>query len=340
VGGIRLEREYLTYVSQGDARERLRWPHSAAKFRELVVKNRRTGKHFISMKAEDGESTVEIHQDGGSRGKPVASNPAKARRTIVSTITSSEFPTILAARREMSGWHQLALEPSAMRSPDSIHDSPHVTQNGAHLGATLFHLARVRGVREYAEISGAAAALTDVRAVDVEFDPRRDSLTLQAQVGLGPMLPARSVSDGTLRFLALCILKADDDDDGSGRLYCMEEPENGIHPARIEAMVNLTRSLAVDSQEPPGPGNPFRQIIVNTHSPRFVQEVAAESPGDILAAELATIRRDDRLTTALRLVPLRDTWRTKGDSVRSIPIELLIEYGLKDSDQLAPRNED
>lgn len=69
-----------------------------------------------------------------------------------------------------------------------------------------------------------------------------------------------------------------------------EEPENGIHPANIEAMVDLVRDLAVDAHETPGPDNTFRQVIINTHSPYIVQLV---DPQDLLFAETALLRAPD-----------------------------------------------
>jgi len=338
-GGIRLEREELTYIQKGEARSRLPWPHSAGRFRDHVVSGRRFGSAYISTTAESGEQpVVQIHQDGGSRGKPMSSNPSRAPRTVVSTTTSADDPTILAARREMSRWHQLALEPSAMRSSDRLADSARVTPSGAHLAAALYRLARERGQGVYAEVAAEAADLTDVRDLQVDYDRRRDSLTLLAQLGAGPLLPARSLSDGTLRFLALCVLRAEADEAG-GRLFCLEEPENGIHPGRIEAMVDLTKALAVDPEASPGPDNPLRQVIVNTHSPRFVQAVAAAGPGDILAAQLATIRRGGGTTTALRLVPLTGTWRARDESARPIPVEYLIDYGLNENPVLMSSEE-
>lgn len=319
-GRIRLEREELLYIPKGDAAAHLPWPHSAGLFRSKVVTGKRFGAAYISTSEdESGEWVVNVHQDGGSRGRPRPSNPARAPRTIVSTTTSSDDQTILAARREMQGWRMLALEPSAMRSPDNVFDDPHVTENGAHLAASLFRMAHERGNSVYSEVSSAAAALTDIRKVAVDHDERRDSLTLQAQLGNGPILPARSLSDGTLRFLALCIMRADDQ---IGGLLCMEEPENGIHPGRIEAMVQLVRSLAVDPEDEPGAGNPLRQVLVNTHSPTFVRY---QDRSDVLAAMPATIRREGVPTTTVRLMPMCETWRS-----RKLGIKPISEHALSD----------
>ena len=37
----------------------------------------------------------------------------------------------------------------------------------------------------------------------------------------------------------------------------MEEPENGIHPGKMEAMATLLKDLAVDATRSPGPDNPL-----------------------------------------------------------------------------------
>ena len=78
---------------------------------------------------------------------------------------------------------------------------------------------------------------------------------------------ASALSDGTLRFLALTVMESDPK---SRRLLCLEEPENGMHPLRISAVIELLGELAVDVDEAVDADNPLRQVIVNTHSPSVV----------------------------------------------------------------------
>lgn len=267
------------------------------------MRNRRQGAAFISTTFEDGEGVVNVHQDGGSRGQPRKSPAARAPRTVVSTTTSSDDPTILVVRREMQQWRTLALEPSAMRAPDQTSGPSAISTDGAHMPSALFRLAGHLGEDVYAEVASASSALTDVRKIVVDYDSQRDTLTLCASIGSSPPLPARALSDGTLRFLALCIIGADPE---FGGVLCMEEPENGIHPGRIEAMVDLVRGLAVDPSQPPGPENPLRQVLVNTHSPFFVQY---QDIDDLLLALPTMVRRNGRVVTTLRLMPLDSTWR-------------------------------
>lgn len=312
IGRLSLLAESLRHIKLGDAARRLRFPHSAARFRRAVLVGHRSGTAFISTTFDEGQPIVSIHQDGGSRGQPKPSAAARAPATVVSTVTSSDDPTILAARREMQSWRRLALEPSALRSSDRYVDPRIMDATGLHLPATLRRIAFEDGDpdRVYARVAGRLADLSglDVRTLKVEEDDVRELLTIQLTESTGLTLPARSLSEGTLRFLALCVLLEDPSVTG---LLCMEEPENGIHPANIEAMVDLVRDLAVDAQYAPDADNPFRQIIVNSHSPYVVQLV---EPQDLLFADTA-IRRapDGSLAPALQLRPLSGTWRAASD---------------------------
>lgn len=319
-GRIVLRREELRHIKLGDAAQHLGWPHSKKLFRDAVVRGRRAGVAYISTTPDESGGVVNIHQDGGSRGQPRTSPALRAPRTVVSTTTTSDDPTILAVRREMQQWKMLALEPSAMRSPDSATDPARIGPNGAHLASSLYRLNGIEGADVYSQVAAAAAALTDVREVSVDFDPHRETLTLQAALGAGPALPARALSDGTLRFLALCVISADPSFAG---LLCMEEPENGIHPGRMEAMVDLVKSLAVDPRAVPGDENVMRQVIVNTHSPYFVRY---QAPDDLLLAVPASVKRDGAEFTTMRLLPLGDSWRARLNPAVAISKSVLMDY--------------
>ncbi|GIG28283.1 AAA family ATPase [Cellulomonas marina] len=322
---IRLIEEELTYITQRDAPQRLRWDNSKAAFRDRVLMNRRRGPAYISTTVgEDGTVIINVHQDGGSRGQTRKSAANRAPRTVVSTTATSDDPTVLAARREMQNWRILALEPSALRRPDGLTEPDVVTETGMHMPAALRRIIATQGSDALAAVTATAAALTDVRSVAVDVDPQRQTLTLRASVRSGPHLPARNLSDGTLRFLALSIIANDPDYTG---LVCMEEPENGIHPARVEVMADLVRNIAVDPSESPGRDNPMRQVIVNTHSPRFVR---AQRAADLLFAEHATVIRDGRQASTMRLLPLKGTWRDTG--MRAVLTQRDIQVFLETSD--------
>jgi len=305
-GGFALIREALVPISKGDAHAHLRWPHSAKSFRQSAVFNTRFAGAFISTDNQDGIPTLLVHADGGSRGKPRRAPVAGASRSTISSIFSADEPTMLAAKQEMRSWRKLALEPSAMRAPDDAYASSlSVGVDGAHMASVLWRLTQSDPDAE-SFVSANVSELADVRDVRVVEDTRRDVLVLEARLASGPFLPARSLSEGTLRFLALAVIEADP---SFGGLICMEEPENGIHPAKIPAMVDLLKRLAVDPQESPGVENPLRQVIVNTHSPEFVR---AQDANDLLLAMSVSYDIDGAEELGVSFLP----WLVAGEAAQ------------------------
>ncbi len=319
-GRIDIREERLVHINLGDAHGHLAWPHSAKHFRKEVVRGRRSGGPFISTETEDGARTIKTHQDGGSRGKPRTAPAAAATATVVGATNSIDDPTIFALKQEMLSWRHLALEPSAMRRPDKyweVAQGGSVAENGARIPATLWSLAETENQR--GELMGRiAVALSDLVPVsDVRVQPNdaNQQYELQVRERSGQWLGARSLSEGTLRFLALITVAHDP---GSARLVCMEEPENGIHPERLPAMLALLDAIAVDPSEAPGPDNAVRQVLVNTHSPRLVQLLeGAGRQADLLVAEATQVSVDGQPVRTVRFRHRAQTWRDEvsGDGV-------------------------
>lgn len=328
IGRLVLLRESLTHITQGAAPQHVRFPHAAGKFRRRIVRGRRTGTAYISTDLSDDESVITVHGDGGRRGQPRSASATRAAATIVRTTTTTDDPTILAARREMQSWRRLSLEPSALRTEDRYTDPRVVTSDGRHLAAALYRLASEaeasgltpQGV--YARVASRLRQLTgvDVDRIDVDADDTRELLTLRLRERSGREVPARSLSEGMLRFLALCVMH---EDASFGGVICMEEPENGVHPANVEAMVRLVQDLAVDPYDEPGLDNPLRQVVVKTHSPAVV---ALVDPDDVLIASTAAVDDDGVQRRALTLRPVRDSWRAAGNGATPIGQDDLIPY--------------
>lgn len=81
-----------------------------------------------------------------------------------------------------------------------------------------------------------------------------------------------SVSDGLLRFLGILSIVYNPIYSASRLLF--EELENGIHPHRLETVMNLLRSLASKEDS--------AQVFVTTHSPYLVDCV---TPNDVLVVD-------------------------------------------------------
>jgi predicted ATPase len=264
---IEIVEEKLTYVKKNLARRLLGFPHSTL-FRDSIIFGKRSTV-FISTEVENGQSIINLHQNGG-RGKPFRVPAATSPKTILGGINTDSHPTVLAARREMQSWALLQLEPSALRQPDNFSAEAKVSSSGAHLPSTLLRLDAASHVANQL-----ATLIPDVKSVSVDQDEGRRLNTLVVTSRDGVSHPARALSDGTLRFLALSVMSADPD---AGRLICLEEPENGIHPSRIPSMLKLLESIAVNPDEASDPvSNPLRQVIINTHSPSVVSSLAHDT---------------------------------------------------------------
>ncbi len=330
-GGLVLIREALEPIRIKQAHKHIRFPHAKAKFRDSVVFGRRAAA-FISTQDRDGEAVIEIHQDGGSRGRPKPASAARAPATVVSTITGADNPTILTTRREMESWRRLALEPTSLRTTDRYSDPQRLTASGRHLPAALHRVAtrqregvseETAAVESYARVAARLGALSGVgaRQVRVDENDTQELFTLMLTERNGIELPAQALSEGTLRFLALAVLESDPDERG---LICMEEPENGIHPANIKEIVDLLRDLAVDPDFAVDDVNPPRQVIVNTHSPALVQYVRE----DELLRAASRLHQTESGTPArvLELTPFINTWRADQSSISPITQLDLLPY--------------
>jgi predicted ATPase len=316
LGGLELVSEDMVHLNRTNAGQQLGFRHSKD-WRDSAIRGRRTSA-FISTTVEDGTPFVRLHADAGedSGGRPRRVLASSLRKTMLSTVNNaSEHRTLVLARQEMVSWIQLQLEPSMLRAPDGF-TSPHaIATNGAHLPSTLYHLAQVaeqsgegRAGDVYQQVANRLSELIEnVDSISIDVDEKRQALSVVLTDRQGAAHLASALSDGTLRFLALTVMEADP---APRALLCLEEPENGMHPQRIPAMIRLLQDLAVDVEEPIGPTNPLRQVIINTHSPSVVAEVPDDS---LLLAQGAVENVAGQRGFRFTLLSLPGTWRSKLD---------------------------
>jgi predicted ATPase len=312
LGVIRLISEKLVPINKGQAARIIRFDHSSSKWRNKVVVGGGRRASFIST---DGE-VIKLHQEG-SKGRPRSFSIANLPRTVLSTVNATESPTTLLAKKEMESWKLLQLEPAALRLPDPFLTPPGLLANGGHLPATLYALAHKNNLNSkvYEQISGRLSELIDdVQSILIDRDDSRQLFILALNNRDGTRYEARSLSDGTLRFLALATLAEDPSALG---VICMEEPENGIHPSRIPAILQLLKAIACDPNSDVGEDNPLRQVVINTHSPSVVQLI---NDDDLLVAVCEQQVVEGRRFNATVFKWLSETWRARSDESNTQPI--------------------
>lgn len=192
------------------------------------------------------------------------SKPANPRREKIglnyamvsdARLSGAEYRAIEKCRNEMSGWRTYYLDPRvAMRSARPPSDVRDIGVLGEDIAPFLYRL-KVEKPKYFESAKRALRSLIpSVEDLTVDLDKRRGSLDIQIKQN-GTDYSSRIVSEGTLRVLALCALTVNP---WSGSLLAFEEPENGVHPRRLELIIDLLLSISMERGT---------QIIVTTHSP-------------------------------------------------------------------------
>lgn len=321
---IEILREELLPITLNDAKKSIYFDYNKEWLSSILNGRRSTRNPFISTQ----ENIIKLHSDSKEKkrgGRTTEFIAEKMPRTLLSTVTA-ESPTAFLARQEMRNWMMLQFEPSALRQPNFIYEvkNAEITANGSNLPATLYRLHNANKERDiYQSLTNTTKGLvSNVDEITVDKDEKRDLLTLQVRFKDGLTLPAQSLSDGTLRFLGLAIIEADNQQSG---LICLEEPENGINPQKVGTMVNLLKAVATDTEFVVDDDNPLRQVIINSHSPIVVSAVPDESLylGKEKETYIETFHKKVKYTG---FSALNGTWRTDNDFAETTSLGEVIAY--------------
>ena len=194
------------------------------------------------------------------------------------------YPAIEGARSELSDWRTYYLDPRvAMRAAQPPSDVRDIGVLGGEIAPFLYRL-RGEHPKHFQAVSRTLRSIVpSVGELTVDLDKRRGTLDILIRQA-GVDYSSRIVSEGTLRVLALCAIAVNP---WGGSLLAFEEPENGVHPRRLELIAQLLLSPALEQE---------RQVVVTTHSPLFCDAVlksARSRPEDI---GLFNVRRDGQAT--------------------------------------------
>lgn len=192
------------------------------------------------------------------------------------------YPHLVAARRELESWFFFYFEPrERMRAANPVKEARHIGLMGEELAAFLNTL-RALEPRQFEAVEKALRTLMpQMDGIEVEVSDLGEA-ELRIREG-GVAIPARVLSEGTLRMLGLLALAGAK---SPPALVGFEEPENGIHPRRIEMIAELLTTRASLGQT---------QYIVTTHSPLLSDRMPDDS--------LLVVRRADGRT---RVDPFAD----------------------------------
>ncbi|MDP9376034.1 MAG: AAA family ATPase [Actinomycetota bacterium] len=243
---------------------------------------------LLDTKNAGGEAAFRIGQDGNAgRQRPAVA----AEATVLSSITSAEFKHLFALREELRSWRFLQLDPAGLRTSVDQHAPERLEPSGWNLAAVLARLRAETRTKEddqgvLTDLSASLAHLVPgITGVTVREDLSERKWQASIRSRASGEFSSRVASDGTLRLLALITALTDP---RFGGLVCFEEPENGVHPARIRPLIEHLRELVAgedESQDADNDQAPLLQLILTTHSPVVV---ATLRPGEGIFFESAT----------------------------------------------------
>ena len=163
------------------------------------------------------------------------------------------YPHLAAARRELESWLFFYFEPrERMRAANPVKEVRHIGLMGEELAAFLYTMKatdpwQFKGVEKALHM-----LIPNIDGIEVEIS-NLGEVELRLKEG-GVAIPARVLSEGTLRMLGLLAINGVDE---APALVGFEEPENGVHPRRVQLIAELLKT---------NKGLKQSQYIVTTHS--------------------------------------------------------------------------
>jgi predicted ATPase len=187
---------------------------------------------------------------------------------------------------QLAGWRVYHLhDTSPMHKTASVDDNRFLRPDGSNLPAFLYYL-RERHTDSYSLIRGtiqsAAPFFGDFVVEPLRINPNTVKLEWKHKIS-GQYFGASSLSDGTLRLIALATLFLQPVSHRPPTIL-VDEPELGLHPYAIGLLASLIRQASVDSQ-----------VIVSTQSSILLDYF---QPSEVLVAD-----RVDGGTRLTRLDP-------------------------------------
>lgn len=174
------------------------------------------------------------------------------------------YPHLVAMRKELESWQFFYFEPrERMRAANPVKEVRHIGLMGEELASFLNTLKAIDPRQFNAVEKALHMIMPNIQGIGVEVSNLGEvELTLKES---GIPVPARILSEGTLRILGLLSLAGAKEQPS---LIGFEEPENGIHPRRIQLVAELLKTRASSGET---------QYIVTTHSPILPDLVTDES---------------------------------------------------------------
>ena len=218
------------------------------------------GKHVRFLDFDHGTGSVIPGETPDKTDKPVdeqLDDPSTLAANMFGQ--STQHPRVSNLRRFITDWHLSYLSTAATRDPTETAPQKRLSETGDNLPNVIQFLQERYPERLEKIISILSDRVPRLEKVDTELMmDGRHLLRIKDAPFKQPIL-ARFVSDGTLKLLFYLTLFHDPQ---PPQLIGIEEPENYLHPRLLTGLVGECLEVSMMSQ-----------LVITTHSPRFVNEL-------------------------------------------------------------------
>ncbi len=199
-----------------------------------------------------------------------------------------ELDELTTVGDELSSYRLVHLDSARLREPSERIGSDVLAPDASNLPTVLANLPGPSLGEIRADLVSLVPGVSSFDLV-----PEGDSFRIDFEFSGGERLPARLVSDGTLRILALLTaLRVEP----RPVMIGIEEPENGVYPGRLRKLLEYMQEIAAQGDEH---GASPTQLILTTHSPVVLAALRARPE---LLRFVDLVRRDGQLATRARTV--------------------------------------
>jgi len=219
---------------------------------------------------ETGPTGLEerISQDGFGDAAGNGPGQTRSRRwEEPSAFLVSELSSEQQVIRQLSRARFVRFDPDALRRPSGLIPETEpvsfLDDRGHGLAGVYFAIRNRNDDGFSAIVDDLRRRFPTVKGVRVKVVTSSE-VVLEADLTSGAKVEAKRLSEGLLYYLAFAALRHLD----PASLLLVEEPENGLHPARIAEVVKILRTISEAGT----------QVVMATHSPLVVNEL---SPSEV-----------------------------------------------------------
>jgi predicted ATPase len=247
------------------------------------------------------------------RGGPSRMTKGYTRRwEQTSALLSDE--TTYPAMRQFRGVRLVRFDPDALGAPSGLIPETEpvgfLDDRGLGLAGVYFAI-RNQGDDAFSAVTREARehfpTLKGIRVKAVTSS----EVVLEADLTSGAKVEAKRMSEGLLYYLAFAALRHLN----LVSLLLVEEPENGLHPARIVEVMRILRSIAEQGT----------QVILATHSPLVINEMQPDEVSVVTRTEadgtkLTLMKDTTNFAKRSSAYALGELWLSFADGIEEAPL--------------------